>query len=205
MSIIRKVRRVERIFSELEMQTNELKKATGVHCLLGCGSCCTKPDIEASVLEFLPFAFDIFISGKADSFRKSINSLDSPICPIFQQTKKDEESGFVGGHCKQYANRGLICRLFSFSTTRDKNGDPRLTTCRFIKDQQPAQYETTLSYLASGKIVPVFTDYYGRLLQIDFRLGQEVLPINEAIKRALEEVLNYYQYRPYRGYKSKIA
>jgi len=34
------------------------------------------------------------------------------------------------------------------------------------------------------------------LSQIDFKLGNVVVPINQALKLAIEEVLHYYAYRP---------
>ena len=34
-----------------------------------------------------------------------------------------------------------------------------------------------------------------RLSQIDFRLGNMILPVNKALQVALEEVLRYYEYR----------
>jgi hypothetical protein len=103
----------------------------------------------------------------------------------------------VHGSCSKYDYRGLICRLFSFAATRDKNGNPQLAACRFIKQQEPEQYQLALEHIVNGKNVPFFSDYYRKLMQIDFRLGQEYLPINQAIRRALEEVLQYYQYRPF--------
>ncbi len=35
-----------------------------------------------------------------------------------------------------------------------------------------------------------------RLMQIDFNLGNIIVPINQAMKMAIEEVLNYYSYHP---------
>jgi hypothetical protein len=35
-----------------------------------------------------------------------------------------------------------------------------------------------------------------QLNQIDFNLGNMIIPINKALKIALEEVLQYYAYRP---------
>ena len=45
--------------------------------------------------------------------------------------------------------------------------------------------------------MPIFTDYYMNLSQIDFQLGNVVVPINTALKLALEEVLQYYAYRSF--------
>ena len=66
MSIAHKVRSVERLFARLEIEINAFQKSSGLHCLAGCGKCCTKPDIDATPLEFLPYAFDLFLAGKAD-------------------------------------------------------------------------------------------------------------------------------------------
>jgi hypothetical protein len=43
------------------------------------------------------------------------------------------------------------------------------------------------------------------LSQIDYRLGTLILPINQALKRAIEEVLQYYAYRPFPGGLEQIA
>lgn len=45
--------------------------------------------------------------------------------------------------------------------------------------------------------VPIFTDFYKQLVQIDYSLATTIIPIDEALKIALEEVLHYYVYRPF--------
>ena len=35
------------------------QKETKLGCIAGCGKCCSTPEIDASPLEFLPWAFDI--------------------------------------------------------------------------------------------------------------------------------------------------
>ena len=52
MSIERKVREVEKLFVRLDIEINGLKKATQLHCISGCGKCCTKPDIKLHLLSF---------------------------------------------------------------------------------------------------------------------------------------------------------
>jgi hypothetical protein len=52
---------------------------------------------------------------------------------------------------------------------------------------------------------PVFTDYYMQLSQIDYQLGTMMLPINKALIYAIEEVLQYYAYRPFVDGVKKIS
>ena len=60
MSIERRVVLVEKLFHQLEQETTKFTQTTGIGCVSGCGKCCTSPHVEASPLEFLPWAFIIF-------------------------------------------------------------------------------------------------------------------------------------------------
>ncbi len=100
------------------------------------------------------------------------------------------------GRCSNYKYRGLICRLFGFAANTDKYGNLRLATCKIIKEGQADNYNSTAEAISKGLHVPVFTEYYMQLNQIDFQLGNMILPINKALRMALEEVLQYYAYRP---------
>jgi hypothetical protein len=66
MSIERRVQLVENLFHQLEQESAQFKQESGIGCVAGCGKCCTYPDIEASPLEFLPWAFHLFLNGEAD-------------------------------------------------------------------------------------------------------------------------------------------
>ena len=70
----------------------------------------------------------------------------------------------------------------------------RLTTCKTIKENQSVAFLNAEKMIEAGLPVPMFTAYYMRLSQIDFHLGNMILPINEALKMAIEEVLHYYSY-----------
>ena len=77
-----------------------------------------------------------------------------------------------------------------------------MATCKIIKEGQVENYNSAVEAMKNGLYVPIFTDYYMNLNQIDFKLGNSILPINKAMKEALEEVLQYYAYRPFpNGYK----
>ena len=66
MSIERRVQLVENLFYQLEQEIAEFEQVSGMYCVSGCGKCCTYPDVEASPLEFLPWAFHLFLNGEAE-------------------------------------------------------------------------------------------------------------------------------------------
>ena len=107
------------------------------------------------------------------------------------------------GKCSDYLHRGLVCRLFASAASKDKHGRLNLATCKIIKIEHDELYLKTEDEINRDLSIPVFSDYYMKLSQIDFRMSNILLPINRALKMAIEEVLNYYAYRPYpHGIKS---
>lgn len=194
MSIALKVRAVERLFARLQGEITEFQHSSGLHCLAGCGRCCTKPDIEATPLEFLPFAFDLFLAGNAEEMLERLKTEKSGICVLYSPLSLENTAS---GSCGSYKHRGLVCRLFGFAATRDKLGQLRLATCKLIKESQAENYAKTMEALKEGAGIPVFSDYYRRLFNIDTHLGSQFMPINEAMQEAIEAVLHYYAYRPF--------
>lgn len=193
MSIEIKVAAVEELFRKLDLEINTLQTETKLHCNAGCGKCCTKLDIEASPLEFLPWAFHIFLNGDAEKVLDELEIKTSTICHIYNPLTLLDK---VNGSCSNYPYRGLICRLFGYAATKDKYGQLRLATCKIIKTEQVENFKNASNLIQNGLPVPIFTDYYMNLSQIDFHLGNIILPINKALKYAIEEVLQYYAYRP---------
>ena len=171
------------------------QKKSGLACLTGCGHCCTKPDISVAVLEFLPYALELFIQKRSMLVRDALIAKPQSICHLFRSDEPIEGTNTKGA-CSEYHNRGLICRLFGFSTTRDKVGKPVLSTCTWIKGTQAEKILAAEVLIEAGE-APSYISYYQKLTQIDFRMGQDYLPINEAIIKAIDEVENYYQYRPF--------
>lgn len=192
MSIENRVRLVEELYRNLDLEISQFQKETNLGCVSGCGKCCTKPDIDASPLEFLPWAFQLFLNGEAENVLKELSIKQNPICHIYRPLSIIENSF---GSCGDYQYRGLICRLFGYGATKDKYGALRLATCKIIKEGQQENFEKSTELINKGLPVPIFTDYYMNLSQIDFKLGNIILPINKALKQAIEEVLQYYSYR----------
>ncbi len=193
MSIVKKVSEVETLFSELDAEINTFQSVTKLKCLPGCGRCCTHNDVDASPLEFLPWAHQLYLNGEANDMLEALAENKSKVCHIYSPVG-DLAAG--KGGCSNYNFRGLICRLFGYGANKDKHGKLRLATCKIIKEDQALLFTNAEKLIAEGLPIPVFTHYYMRLSQIDFQMGNTILPINEALKIAIEEVLHYYMYRP---------
>lgn len=191
MTLPQKVSLVEKLFHQLDQETAAFQNTTGIRCLSGCGRCCTYPDIEASPLEFLPWAFHLFLTGEADKMLQTLRELRTTICVNYKPLSIIDQ-----GHCKTYRYRGLICRLFGYGANTDKYGKLRLATCKVIKEGQAVNFASASEKITQGLPVPIFTEYYMQLNQIDFRLGNIIVPVNKALRLALEEVLQYFAYRP---------
>lgn len=202
MAIENKVQLVEALFDKLDIEINSFKSNTHLHCLSGCGKCCTKPDIDASPLEFLPWAFHLFLNGQAEEMLKELANKTNTNCQLYRPLSLIDGNF---GNCSNYKYRGLICRLFGNAASRDKYGELRLATCKIIKENHQENFNNTEEAISKGLYVPIFTDYYMNLAQIDYALATTMLPINQAIKRAIEEVLQYYAYRPFPSGLKNIA
>jgi Fe-S-cluster containining protein len=187
--LLDKIREVEGVFSELDKDIASFQSRTSLHCAWGCGKCCFKPDIEATPLEFLPFALHLYTVGEAHDWYEKLNNTNAAHCLILNPTQGG------AGMCSQYQHRGLICRLFGYSARTNKYGQRELVTCQIIKTEQTENFQAAEQRIADGEPVPVMNQYYMRLHAIDPVLAQEYLPINEAIKRAIEVILHYYAYR----------
>lgn len=202
MSIAKKVIEIEALFGELDSEINAFQSTTTLKCLSGCGRCCTHSDIDASPLEFLPWAYQLYLNGEAYEVLEALSEKTSKICHNYNPIGLLEEGK---GNCGTYNFRGLICRLFGYGANSDKYGKLRLATCKIIKEDQALAFQNAEKMISDGLPIPVFTHYYMRLSQIDFHLGNTIVPINTALKLALEEVLRYFLYRGFEDGVKEVA
>ncbi len=187
MQLITKINSVNSLYSAINASTARFKKESGLTCNSGCGDCCLKTDISATVLEFLPAAHNLYLKGEYSRILDRIEQCNDSRCVFYTPFNKR-------GFCLDYKNRGMICRLFGFSVRANKYGLPNLVTCKHIKEKINAvQLEKTISF------APLISHYYLKLFSIDPELSVKFFPINESIRRALEIVLLHYQYRKRRA------
>ncbi|HEX6223960.1 MAG TPA: YkgJ family cysteine cluster protein [Chryseolinea sp.] len=189
MDLLEKIKAVEDEFRMLDREISAFQSWSGLGCKAGCGKCCFKADIEATVLEFLPFAQHLYAQDLAFAWLEKIKTTDSSLCSILNPLQ-----GGVG-MCSQYHHRGLICRLFGFSARTNKYGKKELVTCNIIREETSENFNAAVEKIDAGAEIPLMSNFSMRLHAIDFELTKEFFPINEAIKRAIEVILHYHAYR----------
>ncbi len=188
-SILEKISSVEKVFDQLDQEIASFQSWSRLHCRFGCGKCCFKPDIEATILEFLPFAHYLYTEGKAEAWLDRLTDAPGSLCLILNPTQAG------AGLCSEYKHRGLICRLFGYSARTNKYGMKELVTCQIIKTEQREEFEKASVEINQEAHVPVMSHFYMQLHAIDFELTRDFFPINTAIRKAIETVLQYYAYR----------
>ena len=184
------IQQVTDVYQELDQHLSTLANQHGLSCPSFCGRCCHKPDIEASPIEYLPLAAYLYETGQVDQFLARLEQTDNGICVNFNP------HAFVLKEwgCRSYQHRGLICRLFGYGYRVNREGIPGLVTCRIMKENIPASIEKANQYaISSPEEVPLFRNYYMKLYAIDPELATTQLPINKAIRYAIEKLFYYYQ------------
>ena len=189
MDLPEKVRAVEEVFQKLDDAIVKFQTTSTLHCKSGCGRCCFKADIEATTLEFLPFANYLYQQGKTEEWLEKLAESDSSICLILNPSQAG------AGLCSEYPHRGLICRLFGYSARTNKYGRHELVTCQIIKTEQAMAYQSAEREVGEGAEVPVMSEYYMQMHGIDMDLARDFYPINQAIQKAIETVRHFYAYR----------
>ena len=188
LSLYHRIQKIESLQKSIDHEIRACKNHTGIECLQHCSHCCSYEDINASPAEFLPFAWHAWRLGLLEQWFDELEKHEGKIC-IFARLSE----GAWG--CRIYPVRGLICRLFGFSATSDKNGRPLFAACRVLRQARPEMMQQVGQYLERGGKMPVIASCYRRLSAIDPVLGQELMPINSAIKKALEIIYFHFAYK----------
>ena len=182
------IEEVEGVFEELDAHLKSSADQSGLKCLDFCGACCRKTDIEASPLEFMPLAAWLYKTGKVNDFLDKLDNPKHDWCACY-----DPDAAARGEWgCQYYEHRGLICRLFGFGYRFNREGLPVLVTCKIIKCSQSAAVKKAGEMAAlQPEEMPVFSNYFMKLLAIDPDLAVPQMPINQAIRVAIEKLYFY--------------
>lgn len=193
------VREVLKVYGEIDGRIRRFKMATGLRCPMGCGLCCAEHWVETSVLEALPLAVSIYSLQQEEEILERIEermNRGETLCVLYRPNPEIPGRG----RCTHYSRRPLLCRMFGFATRRGKNGLRELSSCRIIREKSPDVLHRAEEALTGGLDLPVYQDCHMEMISIDITLARRVLPINEALKEAVEYL---YWKRPRR--RKRIA
>lgn len=169
------------LLNSVARQTQDFSHATGLHCKDGCGKCCENPQIETTVAEMMPLARHLWAAGEA---RQMWDRLVPGPCVFY----KPDAAVAGNGRCSVYEYRPGICRLFGFAARRGKDGRKELFTCRVMKEHFSEDCRRAQDHIDSGRPVPMASDYGLQVQSADPNWGRELMPINSAVRLALERV-----------------
>jgi hypothetical protein len=174
------------VYGDLERQIADFKERAGIDCLRKCQTCCsTAKYVEASIFEMLPLSLHFWAEGRAEEILEKLDGVHPEDLCISLNLHPTEE---VPEGCMNYSFRPLICRLFGFSATVDKNGRPRIVICKPLKEHHSGIDNQINEQIRGDLPVPLMPDFSRKVAFIDPLLGQEKYPINIALWEALELV-----------------
>lgn len=174
------VSRVMGLYAQIDRSVAEFRLKSGLRCPAGCGACCPTADVQVTVLEMLPAAHRILRSGEVLGWLARLAAAPEPgPCMLYAPLPAPE----TAGHCTFYSLRPALCRLFGFAAVRDRTGAKALSVCRRIKQEDPRGAVAAAALAAEA---PCFTHYSSLIYALDPALGTRLMPINAALRHAIE-------------------
>lgn len=173
---------LQKVYAEMADTFSAYQSGTKLTCPPGCGRCCTNPEIEASVLEMIPFALKIYDEGQLEEWIQKLEERENPQCILLET----DESGKT--KCRSYLERPSVCRIFGVAGTLNKHNEVTHSICKLLKELNadlPKPSENT----------PLIPHWSAKLSALDPELMKNQMPINQAIKAALEKIAFYTQYQ----------
>tara|TARA_R110000868_G_scaffold197846_4_gene444062 strand:+ start:463 stop:1047 length:585 start_codon:yes stop_codon:yes gene_type:complete len=172
------------IDQEYTLMTNVFgayQSSTKLSCPPLCGKCCNNPDIEATPIELLPLALELYDQGRLDEdFLKHLDQLD--LC--FSYRPKDGQPNL--GQCQFYQQRPSVCRMFGIAGYRNKSNEIQLSTCSILKEQNGENYQKALE---NKNQAPVIGKWSTRVNVLEPTLGQRYYKLNLALKIIAQKIL----------------
>ncbi|MBN1849691.1 MAG: YkgJ family cysteine cluster protein [Deltaproteobacteria bacterium] len=196
------INQVSRVYKDLDNSIARFQDVTGMHCPSGCAVCCGDWWVEATVLEVLPLGMEIYRQGQEQAVFSAIQEKgdhEDTTCVLYIADPLLRGKSA----CGYYPWRPLLCRLFGFAGRRNKLGRIEFSACRIIKGQYPGDVQRAEMGLAAGLKVPVYQDAFMRIASLDPGMGYRRLPINQAIKGALEYL--YWMHPGGWGWKKAVG
>lgn len=194
-----KIKKIEKVFKQLDKETEKFVTQSGLKCVTNCNICCLKKGLEANVLEFLPMAWYLVRNNLHEAALELLETNPEYCINLAQSQTPGTTSG-----CSNYTHRGMICRLFGFSGIKDKNSKLSVYTCSYMKKEYAVEYNNAMQNINKGMKIPVVTDFYYQIYFIDPNMANDYNPINVSIYKAIQKVAYYFENLSERKKKSLL-
>ena len=155
-----------KVYRELDEKQSRFQHDFHVSCIEGCGECCLHYVPVLTQAEALVAAYVIIRDKKEDQVLSRLNGSDpnSPVCPFY-----NKEGGY---HCSVYEGRSMVCRLFGFSCSENKEHELVWRSCKW-KDGN--KEEIASDDLKANRVdVPVMSEYGERLEECSDIEGESI-------------------------------
>ena len=173
------------LYAQIDQLTDTFLATTQLHCPSGCGWCCTSPEVEATPLEMLPIAFELFGRGEGEVWiERTTREHEIKTCLFYQPDPLIPDKG----RCQAYAMRPTVCRLFGWSTATNKLAQSELIVCTRHRAMMPEVVASATSAIANGLEAPNMAALSQQVENLDPELGRQRMPINQALRVALFRV-----------------
>jgi len=147
--------------------------------------------VEASPSEMLPLAAELYRRGEAEVWLEKLENAED-VCVFFA---KDPNSDWKG-RCSVYPWRPSLCRLFGFSSRKNKNGRPELVKCSRM---EKGELEKASAAVREGTATAPDTSLHAMGARMASpgqasQLQVEAMNINKALLMALKQyaTLRYF-------------
>jgi Fe-S-cluster containining protein len=179
-------------FNQISEEFSHFQNKSKLNCIEGCGKCCFKPDIYCSPYELLPMALEFLARGEAQGIYEKCLGKEKERC-VFLNVQDEVK---FKAQCDAYLFRPLVCRTFGVSLRHGKNERVDVSVCKPLQETKKEIYNELIanSFSTSDLSLPFIDSCKARLVSIDPKLQETELPINQALKIILEEVLFYSEY-----------
>lgn len=184
---------LQEVYDQIDVAFSQHQQACGLSCLPECGQCCLSNDVVAGRYEMLPLALALWQQGQAEAVLAQLSALDMDVpedraCIMYQKSSVDGRLG----RCGVYQHRPLLCRVFGVYARRNKYQQKELSVCKLIAENNGLTPERRQ---AIAQEAPEVALWRKRVEELNPTPSGPLLPINQALREALDYVLMKTQYQ----------
>ncbi|MBN2736107.1 MAG: YkgJ family cysteine cluster protein [Spirochaetales bacterium] len=167
------------IYCELDNEISQWALKSQFNCPEGCGLCCTNFEPRVGQAEALYLA--CYYISQSSQCLESLKSLkEVPPCFFY-----DPEPGPAKGHCSVYPGRPLICRLFGFSASRNKQQQLVFRLCKIMHQNEERQFTEEILKERFKILPPEMGRYSSQVNTLSPDLNWESMPLKQAVEKAI--------------------